>query len=288
MGLETLGMPSLFTVHEGRIYLFGTADCQKAFTASPSKYLEPPAPALTVSAEARQRGRTLAASLSRAIGGVQLAGVTAFRQNMRAEMRSPTGPITVEQVMLVQLPASMRLERITPMGTMVRVVNGDDAFNIAMRPQGPTADARPPLARAALATALREQITHSVLSIFKGATAGDAEVAAVATPSGAKPALNYLYLRHAGSNVTVGLDQATAQPRVLSYRGRGRNGTFATIALTLGDYRNVGGALLPHTIRTSTDGIDDPFPAFTITGWTLNPPITNETFARPAKGPARE
>src|SRR6185295_17203461 len=40
MGAPVTGNPDLYTVHQGRIYIFGSADCKKRFEAAPQKYLE--------------------------------------------------------------------------------------------------------------------------------------------------------------------------------------------------------------------------------------------------------
>ena len=42
MGREIEGKPSVFTVHEGRIYLFGHPDGKKAFIQNPSEFIKSP------------------------------------------------------------------------------------------------------------------------------------------------------------------------------------------------------------------------------------------------------
>jgi len=44
MGAPTSGDPDLYAVYNGRIYIFGSAECQTLFKATPEKYLEVPAP----------------------------------------------------------------------------------------------------------------------------------------------------------------------------------------------------------------------------------------------------
>src|ERR1051326_4206064 len=51
MGSPTTGNPDLYAVHNGRIYIFGSEECQTAFKAAPEKYLEVPPPPKTRSEE---------------------------------------------------------------------------------------------------------------------------------------------------------------------------------------------------------------------------------------------
>src|ERR1044072_7868106 len=43
MGAPTTGNPDLYLVHNGRIYIFGSEECQTLFKAAPENYLEVPA-----------------------------------------------------------------------------------------------------------------------------------------------------------------------------------------------------------------------------------------------------
>src|SRR5215217_1012542 len=43
MGAPTAGNADLYFVHNGRIYIFGSEECQTLFKAAPEKYLEVPA-----------------------------------------------------------------------------------------------------------------------------------------------------------------------------------------------------------------------------------------------------
>src|SRR6476620_11678820 len=62
MGAPTTGNPDLYTVHNVRIYIFGSEECLTLFNAAPEKYLEVPAPPKTPpTAEQVKRGQDLIA-----------------------------------------------------------------------------------------------------------------------------------------------------------------------------------------------------------------------------------
>lgn len=70
MGAPTTGNPDLYTVHNGRIYIFGSESCQTLFKAAPEKYLEiPAAPKSSPTAEMLKRGDELLTNAVEALGG---------------------------------------------------------------------------------------------------------------------------------------------------------------------------------------------------------------------------
>ena len=70
MGAPTTGNPDLYFVHNGRIYIFGSEECQTLFKAAPEKYLEvPAAPKSPPTAEMVKRGQELIAKAVEALGG---------------------------------------------------------------------------------------------------------------------------------------------------------------------------------------------------------------------------
>src|SRR4030095_15054501 len=70
MGPPTTGNPDLYAVYNGRIYIFGSEECQTLFKAAPEKYLEVPAPPKSPpTAEMVKRGRELIAKAVESLGG---------------------------------------------------------------------------------------------------------------------------------------------------------------------------------------------------------------------------
>jgi hypothetical protein len=82
----------------------------------------------------------------------------------------------------------------------------------------------------------------------------------------------------------VRLDIDPTSGRVLreSYHERGPEGAYGEIALTLSDYREAGGFTLPHAVAASFDGQPAPALGYTVTSWTLDPPLDPAAFIKPA------
>src|SRR5919112_2063651 len=69
MGAPTSADPDLYTVHNGRIYIFGSEECQTLFKATTEKYLEvPAAPKSPPTVEMVKRGQELIAKAVEALG----------------------------------------------------------------------------------------------------------------------------------------------------------------------------------------------------------------------------
>lgn len=81
MGAPTTGNPDLYAVHNGRIYIFGTPECQTLFKAAPEKYLEVPAPPKSPPTAAMvKRGQELVAKAVEALGGSKLDQLVSFQR----------------------------------------------------------------------------------------------------------------------------------------------------------------------------------------------------------------
>src|ERR1041385_6037567 len=73
MGSPTGGNADLYYVHKGRIYIFGSEECQTLFKAAPEKYLEAhPAPKAPPSDEMIKRGQELVTKVAGVLGGSKL------------------------------------------------------------------------------------------------------------------------------------------------------------------------------------------------------------------------
>src|SRR5262245_19985136 len=70
MGAPTTGNPDLYFVHNGRIYIFGSEECQTLFRSAPEKYLEvPPPPKSPATTEMIKHGQELIAKVVQSLGG---------------------------------------------------------------------------------------------------------------------------------------------------------------------------------------------------------------------------
>src|SRR4026208_1405871 len=102
MGAPTTGNPDLYFVHNGRIYIFGSEECQTLFKATPEKYLEVPAPVIApATAEMIKRGQELIAKAVETLGGTKLDQLVSFQ---RKELRGNQ----IKSNLLIAFPDAVR------------------------------------------------------------------------------------------------------------------------------------------------------------------------------------
>src|SRR6185436_12973486 len=116
MGPPTTGNPDLYAVHNGRIYIFGSEECQTLFKGAPEKYLEGPAPPKTPpTAEMIKRGQDLIAKAAETLGGSKLDQLASFQ-------RKDVKGNEVKSNLLLAFPDALRQETVRPTFTLVSVV----------------------------------------------------------------------------------------------------------------------------------------------------------------------
>ena len=263
MGSPTHGNPDLYAVHNGRIYIFGSEECQTAFKAAPEKYLEVPAsPKTPPSAEMVNRGRQLIAKAAEAIGGAKLDQLTSFqRKDARADAKS---------TLLLAFPDALRLETIRSTFTLVYVATPSESFVVANN----RTNAMPEDNRAAL----WNQLNHELVVLLRARTRPDFKAAANGkTDSGQE----FVEVELPDFTTTLGIVPATGRVLSQTYHGPGPGGVLGEITINYSDFRTVDGLSLPFKMVATFDG--QPFPALsaTVEATTINGQIDASSFQKP-------
>lgn len=264
MGPPTGGNPDLYAVHNGRIYIFGSEECQKLFKAAPEKYLEVPAPPKAPpSAEMTRRGQQLIAKAVEAMGGSKLDQLVSLE---RKESRSNEAKTTL----LVSFPDAVRQETVRPTFTLVSVVTPAESFVVFNNRANPMPEAN--------RTAIYKELNHDLIVLLRARTRSDFKVAGNGkSEAGAE----YVDVELPGFTTSLGIDAATGRVLSQTYHGRGPGGVVGEIAISYSDFRTVAGLSLPFKISATFDG--QPFPALsaTVDALTLNGQIDASSFKKP-------
>ena len=257
MGAPTTGNPDLYTVHNGRIYIFGTEECQKAFKAAPEKYLEVPATPSAPTAEMLKRGHELIAKAVEAMG----AKLDQLQSLQKTDVRGNQ----VKNVLTFAFPDTVRQEVVRQNFTLVSVVSPGDAFVVVNNGARTMPEAN--------RVAFNRELNHDLLvllrarsrSDFKASLAGEGNVD-VELP---------------GFMTTLGIDPASGRIISQTYKGRGPGGVIGQIVINYSDYRTVEGLSLPFKTTATFDG--QPFPPLTATieAITVNGQIDPSSFKKP-------
>lgn len=272
MGPTVRGNPDLFLVHEGRIYIFGSEDCVKAFKAKPESFLDTGGaePAASVSADARKRGRALVEKAVEAAGGAaRLDGLVSYQEMGTAGARQ--GAPGIKTALLMLFPNKTRLEQTYQFGTVATVLAPGVGFYVTPRGAGDLLDVQ--------RDAYEDQFMRSPLSILRARR--DAEFAAVGAAKVGDTTVEQVDAAVGRVRVRLGIEPTTGRILTLAYRGRGAGGTYGQIVRTFSDFRAAGGLTLPFQTNGVFDGEADPTQTKTVESIVVNADVAPALFERP-------
>lgn len=267
MGAPTSANPDLYLVHNGRIYIFGSEECQILFKAAPEKYLDvPPAPKSPPTAEMVKRGQELIAKAAEAMGaGAKLDQMSSFQKK---DLRGNE----VRNNLVLSFPDALRQETVRSNFTLVAVVTPADAFVIVNNGarQMPEANRR----------IISRDLYRELIVLLRARNQPNFKVWR-SSDDGEEPTLEHLDIELPGFNTTLGIDSKTGRVVNQTYQGRGPGGVVGQIAIDYSDFRTVEGLLLPFKLTATFDG--QPFPAqsATVEAITINAPIDPSSFKKP-------
>jgi len=261
MGAPTGGDPDLYAVHNGRIYIFGSEECQTRFKATPEKYLEVPVAPKSPSAEMVKQGQELIAKAAEALGaGSKLDQLRSYQlTNLREDK--------VKNSLVLSFPDTVRQETIRPTFTLTSIITPSDSFTVVNNVARPMSEA----SRAAI----YKELNHHLLVLLRARTRSDFK-ASLSTED--KSAVD---VELPGFTTTLGIDPGTGRVVTQKYTGRGPGGVVGQIVINYSDYRTVEGLSLPFKTTATFDG--EPFPALSTTSEaiTVNGQIDPAAFKKP-------
>jgi len=260
MGAPTTGNPDLYAVHNGRIYIFGSEECQTLFKATPEKYLEvSPAPKSPPTAEMLKRGEELIAKV------VEAFGVGSKLDQLRSFQRTDLRGNQAKNTLVLSFPDSLRQEIVRPNFTLVSVITPSDSFVQVNNNARPMSEAN--------RTFINKELYRELLVLFRARTRSDFK----AWASGEKA----VDIELPGFTTTLEIDPGTGRVISQTYRGRGPGGAVGQIAINYSEFRTVEGLSLPFKTTATFDG--QPFPALsaTVEALTVNGQVDPSSFKKP-------
>ena len=260
MGAPTSGNPDLYFVHNGRIYIFGSEECQTVFKAAPEKYLEvPAAPKSPPTAEMLKRGQELISKVVESLGGgSKLDQLVSFQ---KTDLRGNQ----VKNILTLAFPDSLRQETVRPNFTLVSVITPSDSF--VMVNNG--ARAMPEVGRAAI----NKELYHELIVLLRARTRSDFKASATGNSD--------VDIELPGFTTTLGIDPGTGRVVSQTYRGRGPGGALGQIVINYSDYQSVEGLSLPFKSTATFDGQPLPPLSATIEAIKINGQIDPSSFKKP-------
>lgn len=283
MGPTVTGNADLYTVYQGRIYIFGSGPCKKLFDATPEKYLETASKSdLASTPEGFTKGKALIEKAVAAMGGAKIDQLTSSQEAGMAVAMQQQKETPYKLVTTRSFPNFVRQEQARVFGTtnatIINVLSANDAFtvyqsNARTNLQSISAAARKELAR---------QLSLTPLEILRARKRADFKAAYLGADKVGDAVVEQLAVMLDGQIVKLGLDAANGRIVSLAFRGRNAgNGELGEISRSYSDFRTVDGLTLPFKTTGAFNGQPDPQSNYTIETLTLNVKIDAALFEKP-------
>ena len=254
MGAPVTGNPDLYTVHQNRIYIFGSADCKKRFDAAPEKYLESANEAAKTPAtpDAVNKAKALIETAVTAMGGAsRLDGLTSYQEKTTTTQTRRQGEVEVKSSLTVVFPDRIRAERVMPdyedpskVRQFATVVTASEVFGVmggAVRPFPNSARIEQ-----------EKEVNRRLLSILRNRKSINA--AAIGNGKVGDTAVEQVAIEIDHASYSLGIDPETGRILSLSAWRRGPEGNFGQFVQAFSDFRTVDGLTVPFKITATFDG----------------------------------
>ncbi len=267
------GNPDLFAVHDGGIYVFGSAECWRAFRAAPTDYLDrPPAP-LGDDPAASERGRQLIERAVAAVGGA--AVVDAVRVLLESGTIPPPGGSEAEPIPVTlsfELAGRARQDAVRSFGPLSMILNADGLFQVTRFGVERRLDYHRLL--------FERELARHPLALLAARTGAGFRAVALPPPAGGGT-VERVAVDTGGQRLVLALDAGSGLPASLAFDGQGPDWRVGEVEVVYSDYRAVDGLLLPFRREGRYGG--GPFPArsFVVESARIDPELPPDLFAPP-------
>ena len=284
MGRTVTGNPSDYMVHEGKIYLFGSDACHKAFAEAPKKYIARAAPPMPSDQAAASKGRALLEKAAAAVGGARLDAVTTYTESSSEMQKRPTGEVKIEVRKMWQFPAAARHDRTVPMNdgqkmTFGTVLTSAGAFSLGGGHVTPIVPEAVP--------SVQQDLWRQIVPLLRDRREPGVAVAALGPDTIEGAQVERVRVRRSGLDVTLNLDPQSGKVHSTSFYDRGQGGQYGDVTVIYSDFRNVDGLTLPFTEKALFNGAPDAGYSRTVDAISINPSLDPALFTPTAPSGGR-
>jgi YHS domain-containing protein len=275
MGGTVRGNASDYAVHEGKIYIFGSDACHKAFVTAPEKYIPKPAAAMPADPSAAKRGMALLDKAA-ASAGAKLDSVTSYVETITEVQTRSTGEkreIVVRN--LWQFPSAARTERTVP------TQNGEKiSFGTLLTAEGAWGFGGQDMARVIpeALPSVQLDLGRHLVALLRSRRAAGTKVAALGTATIDGKTVERVRVKRGGLDVTLNVDPATGRPHSTTFINRNRDGQFGEYTLVYGDFRTVDGVTVPFEEKALFNGTADASSSRKLQSVSVNPALDAALF----------
>jgi len=284
MGAPVGGNPDLYSVHKGKIYIFGSPECKKLFDGAPEKYLESEnstKSAVAASPEALKKGTELIEKAVAAVGAPALIdGLSDYQEKSTAQQNRRGKEVDVKNELTIIFPDRFRTEQagpdfVNPTVTRKTAVVVTPGESFVVGPDG--TQTLPPDYR----VVQQQELNRRPLSILRARKTASFKVVAAGTGTVGQTSVEKVAVEFDGTSYMLGLDSANGRIVSLTYRRRGPRGEFGEVVKTYADFRTVNGLTLPFKVDATFNGEPWKEQSATIDSIAINSKVDAALFEKP-------
>ncbi len=232
------GSPGLFAVHDGKIYIFASAQCRGSFLKRGSELLEADDPLPAWTPESVERGREILDRAVLAMGGAAaIDGTSSCAKRVEEKVVSGEKTHEVVRSTWIEFPARFARETRWDGVGWGEVVDVGAAFLFAAE------ESRDMVA--AQRSAFEKELGRDPLLILRSRNAPGTLVSHTGSAEIDGRAVELVAVACAGRTSTLSIDPESGAILAVSYRGRGPSALFGAREDRYGDFRPVGPLTLP-------------------------------------------
>jgi YHS domain-containing protein len=284
MGLPVRGNPDLYTVYQGRIYIFGSGECKTRFEAAPTNYLEGESGAKTkiaLTPEGLKKGEALIEKAVTAMGSAKLIdGLTNYQEKSTTLQTRQQSDVEVNTNLTIVFPDRLRLDQVMPdyanpstTRKATVVITATEAFAITPNGIRPVPEAN--------RIDQEHEINRRPLAILRARKNASFHPAATGSAKVGETTVEQVAVEMDDTSYALGIDPTSGRILSLSYRRRGPAGNFGQITKVFSDFRTVDGVTLPFKVTASFDSQPWKGQSSTIESITINGKIDPTIFEKP-------
>jgi len=280
MGAPANGIADLYTVYQGRIYIFGSGQCKTAFVAAPEKYLPPENKPMHATPEMLKKGQALLEKAVAAMGGAtKIDGLASYHEkSVTTQTRGQRGEVQVKNGLWAVFPDRVRWEVEAPDYNDPSVMRRNTMVLAREQFVINSVGKAFPLNGPQLAVQ-QQQVQYKPLLLLRARAGLNASYLGAGKVG--ETAVEQVMIELPGVPTTLSIDAASGRLLSLSYNRRGPQGTFGEFVQTFSDFRAVDGVTLPFQINATFDGQPWKDQSFVIEAITLNDKVDAKLFEKP-------
>ncbi len=246
--LSGVGRTNIYSVHDGKLFIFASTACRKTFRKDPSRVLEQPDEKPETTESSLKRSAELLAKILEAVGGAEK--VDAVKTYSEATL-SPTiyqgKNVETTRSQHFAFPDKVRDDQTWDDLRWSKIRNGESHWFVGSEGETRGMVANQPVV-------FEQSYGRNLLYILRARNREDFVAVASGEGLAGFKKVEFLTVHFGGTTSKLGVDPKSGRVLSISYRGWGPSGFLGEVERYFSDFQIVEGLTLPITVSGKFDG----------------------------------